>query len=185
MNQPERILRTLDRHLTRPTRVIIYGRAALALGYHSSPASFYATMDVDAILPESSMAAIEADEGFWEAIQKTNAELEPEGFYMTHLFSDSQVILRPDWEKWILPIQQSEFQFLQLFRPATEDLILSKMMRVDPQDREDVKFLLGQHPLTIDAAKKLIDEARVPDILEIKEAFQINSQWLISLIDAR
>ena len=139
-------------------------------------------MDVDAILPESSMAAIEADEGFWEAIQKTNAELETEGFYMTHLFSDSQVILRPDWEKWTLPIQQSSFQYLQLFRPATEDLILSKMMRVDPQDREDVKFLIGEHPLRIDAAEKLIDQARVPDIPEIKEAFQINSKWLISVL---
>ena len=71
MNQPERILRTLDRHLACPTRVIIYGRAALALGYDSPRALFYATMDVDAILPESSKAAIEADEGFWEAIQRS------------------------------------------------------------------------------------------------------------------
>lgn len=56
------------------------------------------------------------------------------------------------------------------------------MMRVDPQDREDVKFLIGEHPLTIDAAEKLIDQARVPDIPEIKEAFQINSKWLISVL---
>jgi len=33
MNHPEHILRTLDSHLAAPTRLILYGRAALALGY--------------------------------------------------------------------------------------------------------------------------------------------------------
>ena len=97
MNQPEQIVRTLDRHLTQPVRLILYGRAALALGYPASLPAFHATMDVDAILPEVEMAAIEADDSFWEAIEKTNDELEASGLYLTLLFTDSQVILRPDW----------------------------------------------------------------------------------------
>jgi hypothetical protein len=53
MNNPQRILETLDRHLTAPAELILFGRAALALGYPGGPATFAATRDVDAILPLS------------------------------------------------------------------------------------------------------------------------------------
>ena len=33
MNNPLRILKTLDRHLTAPAELTLFGRAALALGY--------------------------------------------------------------------------------------------------------------------------------------------------------
>lgn len=76
MNQPEHILRTLDQHLIQPTRLILYGRAALALGFHEPLLQFHATMGVDAILPEVEMASIEADHSFWDAIEKTNTQLQ-------------------------------------------------------------------------------------------------------------
>jgi hypothetical protein len=91
MNNPEVILRTLDRHLSEPARLILYGRAALALGFDDTPPHFGSTKDVDAILPEVEMSAIEEDDSFWNAIEETNKELESTGFYLTHLFSDSQV----------------------------------------------------------------------------------------------
>ena len=47
MNNPLHILQTLDRHLTAPTEITLFGRAALALGYAASPAAFAATHDVD------------------------------------------------------------------------------------------------------------------------------------------
>ena len=72
MNHPEHILRTLDSHLLKPTRLILYGRAALALGFPNAQPQFHATMDVGAILPEVEMSFIEADESFWNAIEKTN-----------------------------------------------------------------------------------------------------------------
>ena len=56
MNNPLRILQTLDRHLTTPAEMTIFGRAALALGYPGSPAAFATTHDVDAILPLSWLA---------------------------------------------------------------------------------------------------------------------------------
>lgn len=60
MNHPEQIVRALDMNLVNPTRLILYGRAALALGFPDPQPSFHATMDVDAILPEVEMAAIDA-----------------------------------------------------------------------------------------------------------------------------
>jgi len=97
MNHQEKILQTLDHNLTRPTRLILYGRAALALGFVNAPTSFHATMDVDAILPEVAMSMLDADEQFWTAIEETNEQLAASGLYITHLFTDSQVALSPDW----------------------------------------------------------------------------------------
>lgn len=96
MNNPERILHTLDRQLRQPTRIVLFGRAALALGYTTSPEEFGVTQDVDAILPAVQMARIEADQQFWDALESANKELEPTGLYMTHLFTDDQVVLSAD-----------------------------------------------------------------------------------------
>jgi len=79
MNNPQRILRTLDAHLVKPTRIVLFGRAALALGYDPPEEKFGVTLDVDAILPSVDMAAIERDQQFWDAIEATNRELEPSG----------------------------------------------------------------------------------------------------------
>jgi hypothetical protein len=123
MNQPEKILRTLDSHLTRPTRLILYGRAALALGYQAPNLEWFATMDVDAILPMLEMTTIEL----------TNSQLEPTGLYITHLFTEDQVILAPTWLDKLVPIKLPSLEKLQLFRPSILDLMLTKMMRVAPQ----------------------------------------------------
>jgi hypothetical protein len=184
VNNPERIVRSLDRHLTRPTRLILYGRAALALGFPGAGAGFGATLDVDAILPEVEMAAIEADQQFWDAIEAANRELEPGGLYLTHLFGDSQVILSAGWLGRLLSIPLSGLRHLRLWRPSTQDLILTKMMRVDPQDREDLRFLLGQEPMDPGGLARLMAAARVPDIAEIREAFGENAQWLRGLVEA-
>ena len=182
MNHPEHILRTLDGHLKHPTRVILYGRAALALGYPDAPPTFQATMDVDAILPEIEMHTIEADESFWNAIELTNQELEPSGLYITHLFTDAQVILRPQWLSLIVPVPLTGLRQLAPFRPSTEDLILTKMMRVDPQDRNDIQFLISHTNLTPATLEPLLSHARVPPIEEIQQAFQSNATWLQSLM---
>lgn len=83
MNNPERILRVLDSHLRQHTRVVVFGRAALALGYEPAGPEFGVTQDVDAILPAVEMARIEADRQFWDALEAANKELEPTGLYMT------------------------------------------------------------------------------------------------------
>ena len=182
MNQPEHILRTLDGHLRQATRLILYGRAALALGYPDAPTAFHTTMDVDAILPENEMAAIEADDGFWTAIENTNHELQASGLYITHLFSDRQLIIRPDWLDHLVANPMQGLRLLELQRPSTDDLILTKMMRIDPQDRGDIRFLLSHSHLNPDKLEHLLNAANIPAIEEIKEAFQANSQWLRALL---
>ena len=178
MNHPEHIARVLDSHLVKPTRLILYGRAALALGYASPLSTFHTTLDVDAILPEVEMASIEADDAFWDAIEKTNDQLQSSGLYMTHLFTDSQIIIRPNWLEHLVPIRLQQLRFLNLFRPSTEDLILTKMMRIDPQDRSDIQFLLQHASLEPEKLEQLLTSAHIPEIPEIRDAFQQNATWL-------
>ena len=182
MSHPLTILQTLDRYLTRPTRLILYGRAALSLGFPPSLPAFSATYDVDCILPLPEMSRIEEDHQFWEALELTNTELCSSGLYITHLFSDDQVILSPRWLHHILPIACPDLRFLQPFRPSTADLILTKMMRIDPQDREDIAFLLTRLEIPRTDLKPILQQAVIPDVPEIHEAFHSNQKWLLDII---
>ncbi len=83
IGNPLRILRTLDSHLHQPFDLYVYGRSALALGYKEGPQAFHATMDVDAILPARDILSLEANEDFWQAQERTNAELDDSGLYFT------------------------------------------------------------------------------------------------------
>ena len=170
MNNPLRILQTLDRHLARPTEITLFGRAALALGYAGSPAAFTATHDVDAILPLSWLLAQDENLDFWDAQQRTNIELESEGLYLTHLFRELEVILTPDWLSCRVKIP-IELRHLTVFRPATIDLILTKMARGDENDLIDIEFLLSKESLTANQLHAAFARARVPDIPEIQALF--------------
>jgi hypothetical protein len=181
MNNPERILATLDGHLTDEVRLILYGRAALTLSFKNSPLEYGATMDVDAILPVAEMPQIETNEDFWGAIEATNRELQEDGLYITHLFADDQVILSTGWLD-DLQVIDYPLQHLHLYRPDTHDLILTKMMRVDPQDRSDIEFLLGQSDCDHSILREKISRASIPSIQEIEEAFEKNLNWLESKI---
>lgn len=181
MNHPETIIRTLDRHLTRQTRLILYGRAALALGFPEN-GLFSQTLDVDAILPAVEMHAIEQDEQFWRALEACNAELEPGGLFMTHLFADDQLILTPGWLDHISRLPLDGLCHLQLFRPSEGDFVLTKMMRIDPQDRADIEFLLAKMSDKQSLLSFYIPCARVPPIPEIQSAFEANREWLHSLL---
>ena len=170
MTNPERILRELDRHLRRPTRLILFGRAALALGFEPPDPTFAATRDVDMILPSVDMASIESDDQFWEAVDQTNRELEPSGLYITHLFGDDQIVIRPDWLDRIVPITFG-LQQARLFRPASLDLLMTKMMRNDPQELEDIRFLLRREQISRCDIEGAVRTARVPDLPELRTIF--------------
>jgi hypothetical protein len=183
MNNPLRILQTLDRHLTAPADLTLFGRAALALGYPESPAAFAATQDVDAILPLAWLDAPDQNLDFWEAQQRTNSELEPEGLYLTHLFRELEVIVTTDWLARRIPIQ-SGFQHLSVFRPATLDLILTKMARCDENDLTDIRFLLQQEAITVEQLRAGFERARVPDVAEIQELFRAAQPKVLSLANS-
>lgn len=182
MNNPERILHTLDRHLRQRTRIVLFGRAALALGYGAPGGAFGVTQDVDVILPAVEMARFEADRQFWDALEAANKELEPTGLYMTHLFTDEQVVLTTSWLQRIVPIQPDPvFRHLELFRPSGIDLILTKMMRNDPQDMHDIRFLLGQENITARQLAEAFASARVPSVPEIIQTFEAMQTVVLSI----
>jgi hypothetical protein len=73
MINAERIVRELDARLDHEVRMVLYGRAALALGFANAPAAANDSLDVDAIIPMSAREAFQADEQFWTAQQLTEA----------------------------------------------------------------------------------------------------------------
>jgi len=170
MSNPLRILQTFDRHLTGPADMTLFGRAALALGFPSAPAGFHNTRDVDAILSFEWLASQDENIDFWLAQQSTNAELSTDGLYLTHLFRESEVIIQPDWParcvRLSLPLAR-----LAVYRPATVDLVLTKMARGDEQDLADIRFLLSQEPISPRELQASFARARVPDVAEIHQLF--------------
>lgn len=179
-SNPLIILKALDGFLKSPFELIVYGRSALALGYPDPPSDFHVTLDVDAILPSKDLQAIEANDDFWGAQDRVNALFADAGLYFTHLFEERQVILSPDWYNVIVALDFFEFERLRLKRPSTHDLILTKMMRVDPQDREDIRFLIRQSDFSATRFSECLREAICPDIPEIQDAFTKNRAWLRS-----
>lgn len=180
MNNPLHILQTLDRYLTKPAEITIFGRAALALGFPNSPAAFATTQDVDAILPRAWLAAEDENMDFWQAQQKTNIELEPAGLYITHLFRELEIILTPDWltRRVRIPL---ELRKLAVFRPSTLDLILTKMARGDENDLADIRFLLRQEAIPVSKLQTAFSRARVPDVPEIHELFRAAQPKIIAM----
>lgn len=148
MSNPLRILQAVDARLHQPVELFLYGRAAVALGFENPPASASQTLDVDGIIPRGTDDQYGPDAEWWEAIQRANEELESEGLYLTHLFDEAQVILRPNWREEAWPLEISGLRFIAPKRPATIDLILTKMMRGpgDIEDMADVRFYLAREP---------------------------------------
>ncbi len=181
MSNPLRILTTLDRMLTLPAELILFGRSALALGYPQSPGHFHSTQDVDGILPLTWLEPPDAHQDFWQAVQLTNAELEPAGLYLTHLFRETDVILQPDWVKHCLRIELG-LPKLAVFRPSTLDLILTKMARADEDDLQDIRFLLRQEGLTRGQLELAFDRARLPEVKEIQELFDCARPKVIAMV---
>ena len=127
---------------------------------------------MDGLIPEDEVAALVADEGFWDAQKATNEELRPHGLYITHLFQSNQVFLRDDWLENLTAITRPPLCFLRLFRPATLDLILTKMMRGDDaQDMDDTAFLIRHDAVTRAQLEETFRRARLPDVQELHDAF--------------
>ena len=173
MNNASLILQTLDGHMDHSVRLILYGRAALQLGFNGAPADVADSKDVDAIIPLVDVDALSSDEGFWSAQEAANHELRAKGLYITHLFPADQVFLRRDWERHVLPLSRPPTRWLRLFRPGTLDLILTKMMRGDdPQDMADIRFLMDYDRINSSELEQAFADAVIPDLPELRDAFE-------------
>lgn len=136
-----KIVTALDECLNASVDLTLYGRAAIQLGYPNPPSETLLSMDVDAVFWLGQAEVLNATTNFWTAVEKVNADLGEQGLYISHFFPEDMVILRPNWrEKRVsidLPLDQ-----LVLYRLSDLDLLLSKLMRDDPQDQEDALFIV-------------------------------------------
>ena len=68
-----------------------------------------------------------------------------------------------------------------MFRPASLDIILTKMARGDANDLADIGFLLTREPLTADQLRAAFAHARVPDLPETRALFHIAQTKVLAL----
>lgn len=171
-SNPEKLLTALDDNLDHEVSLVLYGRSSIALGYQGAAPEISTTKDVDAIIRRVQLEDLVNDEQFWDARDAVNERFKDEGLYITHLFQEDQVFLRPDWESHLVPIHRPATLHLRLFRPHTIDLILTKMMRGnDPQDMQDVDFLIRHDRITSADMEPAFATVRMPDIQELRDAF--------------
>ncbi|MFW6152547.1 MAG: hypothetical protein ACOC6C_06180 [Verrucomicrobiota bacterium] len=178
MTNAEKILTALDEELTSRIDLTLYGRAALHLGFPQSPKEHELSRDVDAVFWMGQAEELNENTNFWTAVEEINKQLADHELYISHFFTEDQVILRPSWrcERVRLP---GEWKSLDLYRLADIDLLLSKLMRDDPLDRWDALFIVSAANLTIFEIEDAIANARVPDSAEVKEEFELASRKLL------
>jgi len=79
MSNAERIARALDALLEHEVSLVIYGRAAIALGFLDVPDAVKLSLDIDVILRDEEGPALDTNDPFWQAQVKVNEQLEKEG----------------------------------------------------------------------------------------------------------
>ncbi len=172
MDNPSLILSVVDQRLDHEVRLVLYGRSALCLGFDNSPPETARTQDVDAIISLAQSQTLEQDSNFWDAVEGANAELAARSLYITHLFSETEVFLRRDWISHIVPVNRPVLRWLRLFRPATIDLVLSKMMRGnDPQDMADAEFLIRHDHISEAQLLEAFAQMKPIELVELRDAF--------------
>ncbi|HWL53223.1 MAG TPA: DUF6036 family nucleotidyltransferase [Chthoniobacteraceae bacterium] len=143
MNNAQRIVAVLDRHLTTDIEIIVFGSAAMMLDpMGSDHLKARQTNDVDIIIPSQLELMIEANEDFWNAIEAANREMEPDGLYISHIFPEQEVTLTPEWQNHLMFLPIAGLERLKVWRPRMLDLIVSKMGRGDAMDLEDVRQMV-------------------------------------------
>ena len=170
MNNAERILSALDAKLDAVVELTLYGRAAFSLGFPNPPKEFAHSKDIDAILWIGQADELARKTNFWEAVDALNQECRDQELYISHLFEETQVILTSKWKEQRVRIP-GHWKKLKVYRLGDVDLFLSKLMRNDPQDIADAKFVLNRAGWSSEEVAEIISLARVPNAQEIREQF--------------
>ena len=182
-DNPALILQTLDSRLDHEVELTLIGKSALWLGFDDPPLSYGTTQDVDAVVPAHQSDQVNDDLAFWDALSETNEELRAAGIYLTHIFEDWQIIMRKDWFARRLPVIRPVLKHIKLFRPATLDLILSKMMRgADPQHMEEIGWMIAREHIAREELLAAISSAHVPDEEEVAEAFAVARTSVLAMM---
>jgi hypothetical protein len=181
-DNPSLILQALDARLDHPVELHLIGKSALWLGYDDPPVKYGVTQDVDAVVPGQQSDQMNEDLSFWDALQAANEELAGIGIYLTHIFEEQQIILRPDWFAHRVSIRRPELVHIKLFRPSTLDLILSKMMRgADPQHMDEIQWMISHDQIKRIDLEIAFSTALVPDDPEIRASFEIAKPRVLAM----
>lgn len=181
-DNPTLILQTLDARLDHVVELTLIGKSALWLGFDNPPTDYGVTQDVDAVVPEQQSDQMNEDLAFWDALTAANADLQAQGIYLTHIFEEWQIILRRDWFLHRIAIPRPQLKHLRLYRPATVDLILSKMMRGDdPQHMEEIRWMIAHEEITRSDLEAAFAAAHIPDDAEIVESFEIAKAKVLTM----
>ena len=163
-DNPTLILRELDSRLNHAVELTLIGKSAVWLGYDDPPEGFGATADVDAVVPAEYSEVMDHDLAFWESLKEANAALERFGLYLSHIFEQHSVFLRADWSTHRVRLTRPVTEHLRLFRPATLDLILTKMMRGDdPQHMEEIQWMITKDHISRAGMQDCLQAAVIPN----------------------
>ncbi len=173
------ILRALDERLDTEVELTLYGRAAIQLGYRNPPDDVLLSLDVDAVFWIGQAEQLNEQTNFWEAVEDVNRVLSDNGLYISHFFTEDMVILREGWKEARKAID-AKFNRLKLYRLSDIDLLLSKLMRDDPQDMQDALFIVRTAKLTPGDIRQALRDARLPSVPEVVEQFQAASDKLLT-----
>lgn len=89
------------------------------------------------------------------------------------LFPASGVFLRQNWLDQIVPVTRLSLRHLKLFRPASVDLVLTKMMRSDdPQDMADAKFMIEHDRITKAQLNEAFVQMNPIELVELRDSFK-------------
>ena len=157
--EAELILQTLDRHLRGPGKIRLLGGAALTVGYGLTRA----TEDVDLLQDDAEVQALIDSADFGVALDAANAELEPRGLYLTHIWGPEQLLLAAGWRARCRLISLPSLARLRLEALGPADLVISKLARADDGDLRDMEFLLSTHT-TVTEVELLLQTVQVPDV---------------------
>ena len=157
--EAELILETLDRHLAGPGTVRLLGGAALTVGYGLTRA----TEDVDLLQDDGEVQALIDSADFGLALDAANAELEPRGLYLTHIWGPEQLILAAGWRARCRGVAMPSLRKLRLEVLSPADLIISKLARADDGDLSDMEYLLTTQT-SVAEVELLMPTVQVPQV---------------------
>jgi len=173
-----KITKELNARLDTTVELTLYGRAAIQLGFPDPPAETLLSLDVDAVFWMDQAEQLNEKTNFWEAVEQVNQLFAEDGLYISHFFDEDMVILRSCWKEKRVSIEM-QFDKLLLYRLSDVDLLLTKLMRDDPQDQEDARFIIKAAHLSKNDVIHAMNEACIPNIPELNEQFELASKRLL------
>ncbi|MBL9038969.1 MAG: hypothetical protein JNG84_10670 [Archangium sp.] len=84
----------------------------------------------------------------------------------------------PKWRERAKTFTFDELPDVTVVCPHPHDVVVSKLERMDPKDREHVHFVLAQLPMTLERLDALVGEYVEPRADDRRQRFEHHLTWL-------